>query len=88
MANELFPPGAIRQGRTYFKGEKIIREYLKDTACQLIPQSLKIIKKILLKRYTGFILTGFTRFDFTRVKVHVKCRYIATIDYSTINGYD
>lgn len=55
------------------EGSKIMWNYLLDPACPLVNKQIKKIRKMRIKRYTGFVLSGLKHFDFEQVRIYGKC---------------
>ncbi|HEY5367869.1 MAG TPA: glycosyltransferase family A protein [Hanamia sp.] len=55
------------------EGSKIKWNYLLDPACPLVNQQIKKIRKMRIKRYTGFVLSGLKRGNWNQVKIYWQC---------------
>jgi glycosyltransferase involved in cell wall biosynthesis len=54
-------------------GAKIKWKYLSDPACPLTREQIKQIRKMRIKRYSGFVLSGLKHFNFSESAVYLKC---------------
>jgi len=55
------------------EGAKIKWNYLLDHRCPLVNEQIKKIRKMRIKRYTGFVLSGLIHFNFEQVRIYGKC---------------
>lgn len=54
-------------------GAKIKWNYLLDDRCLLVNEQIKKIRKMRIKRYAGFVLSGLKHFNFEQVRIYGKC---------------
>ncbi len=54
---------------------KIKWQYLLDPECPLTKEQLKRIRKMRVKRYTGFVLSAIKHFNFKQIKTYLKCLF-------------
>lgn len=52
---------------------KIKWNYLLSPQCPLSKEQLKFIRRKRIKRYTGFILSGLSKLDFSKASLYTKC---------------
>lgn len=63
-----------------FEGEKIKWKYLLDKKCELEPAQLLAIKKMCMRNYSKFILSGIKRLRPGQVSLYTKCfLYVAKL---------
>ena len=55
------------------EGAKIKWKYLLDPACPLVNEQIKQIRKMRIKRYTGFVLSGITHLNWRQVTTYWQC---------------
>jgi glycosyltransferase involved in cell wall biosynthesis len=54
-------------------GAKIKWNYLLDDRCLLVNEQIKKIRKMRIKRYAGFVLSGLKHLNFEQVGIYQKC---------------
>jgi hypothetical protein len=55
------------------EGAKIKWKYLLNPACPLVKQQIRHIRETRIKRYRGFIMSGFKRGDWQQVNIYWQC---------------
>lgn len=55
------------------EGAKIKWKYLLDTACLLADEQKRQVRKMRIKRYGGFELSGLRRANFKQSSIYLKC---------------
>ncbi len=59
--------------RYIVNGAKIKWKYLLDPTCPLVKEQIRQIRKMRIKRYTGFVLSGIKQLNGRQVKIYLKC---------------
>ncbi len=54
-------------------GAKIKWQYLLDSGCPLSKEQVQLIRKMRIKRYCGFVLSGIKHFNFKEARVYLEC---------------
>ncbi len=55
------------------EGAKIKWKYLVNPACPLVNEQIKQIRKMRIKRYSGFVLSGIAILNFKQSRIYMKC---------------
>lgn len=64
---------------------KIKWKYLFDPACPLVNEQIRLIRKMRLKRYSGFVLSGLIHFNVKKVSIYLQC-LIYTLKIKSLNA--
>ena len=59
--------------RYILAGAKIKWNYLLDPACPLANKQIRQIRKMRIKRYSGFVLSGFCHLNLKQSRIYLKC---------------